>query len=367
MKKKPVILVVDDEERNLRLMEALLTPMGYEISLAQSGMQAFEMVVANPPDVILLDIMMPKIDGFEVARRMKGDERTCMIPIVMVTNLADVEDRVKALRAGADDFLSKPVDKLELSARVGSLVKVKAFNDHMRNHREKLEAEVGERTRQLQEAFKKIKEASRETIHRLSRAAEFKDKDTVGHLFRVSNYAALIARKIGLGEKTVESILLAAPMHDIGKIGVPDHILRKPGKLAPEEWEIMKRHTVFGAKILEGSKVGFIRLAEVIAMTHHEKWDGTGYPRKLAGRKIPLVGRIMAIADVFDALTTRRPYKEAFPVEKSFEIIRQGRGSHFDPELVDVFISVAEKVFEIREEYADDKTDREIKSGSVGL
>ena len=361
MKNKPKIMVVDDEQRNLRLMEALLFPLGYDLLLANSGEQALEMVMEYSPDVILLDIMMPKMDGFEVARRMKGNENTCMIPVVMVTNLSDVEDRVKALQAGADDFLSKPVDQLELRARVSSLVKVKAYNDHLRTYQEKLEIEVTERTQQLRLAMKQLRRASCETIYRLSRAAEHKDEDTAGHIQRVSHYAALISREIGLKEKTTESILLAAPMHDIGKIGVPDHILQKPGKLTPEEWTIMKRHTLFGAEILEGSKVGFIRLAEVIALTHHEKWDGSGYPYGLAGKKIPLVGRIMALADVFDALTSKRPYKEPFSVEKSLDIIEKGRSNHFDPHLADVFLSLRNDILEIREKYSEDVVDPVMK------
>jgi putative two-component system response regulator len=355
MREKPLILVADDEDRNIRLIEAMLLPMGYDIAIAQSGRQALEKVKELFPDVILLDIMMPGMDGYEVARRIKKDQYTCIIPIVMVTNLGDVKDRVMALEAGADDFLSKPVDKLELMARVGSLVKVKAYNDHLRNYQEKLESEVNKRTGQLKAALKKIKEASHETIYRLCRAAEYKDDNTAGHLHRVSNYAALLAIKLGLRKKTTESILLAAPMHDVGKIGIPDHILQKPGKLTPDEWEIMKKHTIFGGKILEGSHVGYIRFAKVIALTHHEKWDGSGYPLGLKGDKIPLVGRIMAMADVFDALTSKRPYKKAFSVEKSFEIIKQGRENHFDPDIVDAFFSITDQILDVKEKYTEDE------------
>lgn len=367
MRDKPVILVVDDEERNLRLMEALLVPMGYEIIMAQNGKQALEKVNESSPDVVLLDIMMPKMDGYEVAKQIKMNKQTRIIPIVMVTNLGNVEDRVKALRSGADDFLSKPVDKVELMARVSSLVKVKAYNDHMRDYQEKLEAEVNKRTYQLNAAFKKIKMASHETIYRLCRAAEYKDDNTAGHIHRVSNYAALISEKIGLKKKTTESILLSAPMHDVGKIGVPDHILQKPGKLTPDEWEIMKQHTYFGSKILEGSQVGYIRLAEVIALTHHEKWDGSGYPMGLKGNKIPLVGRIMAIADVFDALTSRRPYKKPFSVQDSFDIIKQGYGNHFDPDLVNAFFSITAQILDVKEKYADDDIHTNYSANIFGI
>ncbi len=366
MRTKPLILVVDDEERNLRLIEAMLLPMGYEIAIAQNGEEALQKVDECFPDVILLDIMMPLMDGYEVARRIKKNPHTRIIPVVMVTNLGDVKDRVKAIEAGADDFLSKPVEKVELKARVSSLVKVKAYNDHMRTYQEKLESEVNKRTDQLRVALKKIKQASHETIYRLCRAAEYKDDNTAGHIHRVSNYAALVAAKLGLRKKTTESILLAAPMHDIGKIGVPDHILQKPGKLTPDEWEIMKMHTLYGSKILEGSHVGYIRFAEVIALTHHEKWDGSGYPFGIKGDKIPLVGRIMAIADVFDALTSRRPYKKAFSVEKSFEIINQGRGTHFDPDIVDAFFSITGQILEVKEKYTDEEVHIMDEMGFLG-
>lgn len=353
MEEKKKILVVDDEKRNLRLMEAMLIPLGHEVSLASDGEAALGMVKNISPDLILLDIMMPKMDGFEVAKRLKADDETRTIPIVMVTSLRETEDRVKALEAGADDFLSKPVDKTELRARVNSLLKVKAYNDHMRNYQKELEAEVAKRTEELRHAFEKIKVASLDTIYRLSRAAEYKDEDTGAHILRMSNYSAIVARTMGLTEQTVESILYAAPMHDIGKIGIPDKILLKPAKLDPDEWVIMRQHTIFGGKILEGSDTGFIRLGEMAALTHHEKWDGKGYPKGLKGKEIPLVGRIVAIADVFDALTSKRPYKEPFSLEKSYEIIKEDRGTHFDPDVVDAFFEVEDIILEIKEKYKD--------------
>lgn len=354
MENKPKILVVDDEDWNLRLMEAMLIPLGYEVILAGDGEEALQKVEEIPPDVILLDVMMPKMDGFEVARRLKGEEETQIIPIVMVTALREVEDRVKALEVGADDFLSKPVERTELRARVRSLLKVKAYNDHMRNYQKELEAEVAQRTKQLRQAFEKIKAASLDTIYRLSRAAEYKDEDTGAHIQRMSHYAAAVARQMDLDEGAVETILYAAPMHDIGKIGIPDHILLKPGKLNPDEWEIMKQHTIIGGRILEGSDVEFIQLAEVIALSHHEKWDGSGYPRGLKGSEIPLAGRITAIADVFDALTSRRPYRrEPFSLERTFRTIKEGRRSHFDPDVVDAFFAAEDKILTIKEKHKD--------------
>ena len=353
LKKAPHILVVDDEDLNLRLMEALLIPLGYEVSLARDGEEALKKVKELTPDLILLDIMMPLMDGFEVAKQLKADEDTRVIPIVMVTALNDVEDRVKALEAGADDFLAKPVDKVEVRARVKSLLKVKAYNDHMRDYQEELEREVTRQTRQLREAFKRTKEASLDTIHRLSRAAEYRDEDTGGHIQRMSNYSAAIARKIGMTKEEVETILYAAPMHDVGKIGIPDKILLKPGKLDREEWQIMMDHAIIGGKILEGSDSEVLALAEVIAFSHHEKWDGSGYPKGLAHDEIPIAGRITAIADVFDALTSRRPYKEPFSLEKTFAIIKEGRGNHFDPDLVDAFFAIEEEILAIKKKYQE--------------
>jgi len=354
MDEKSRVLVVDDEDRIRRLMEAYLTPLGYEVIFAENGEEALEKVREKPPDVILLDIMMPKMDGFETARRLKENEETKIIPIVMVTALKEVEDRVKALEVGADDFLSKPIDKTELKARLHSLLKVKAYNDHMRNYQQELESEVAKRTEDLRKAFEKLEIYSLDTIYRLTRAAEYKDEDTGAHIQRMSRYSAAVARKMGLGEKVAKYILYAAPMHDVGKIGIPDRILLKPGKLDPDEWEIMKQHTIFGGKILEGSKAGYLKLGEVVALTHHEKWDGSGYPKGLKGNEIPKVGRIVAIADVFDALTTRRPYKEPFSLEKSYGIIRESKGNHFDPVVVDAFFAVEDEILAIKEEYKDE-------------
>jgi putative two-component system response regulator len=353
MEEKAKILIADDEERNLRLIEALLLPLGYEVILARDGEEALQKVQAVAPDLILLDIMMPGLDGFEVSRRIKNNEETKVIPIVMVTVLGEVEDRVKALEAGADDFLTKPVDKTELRARAHSLLKVKAYNDHMRNYQKELEAEVTKRTEQVRRGFEKLKVASLKTIHNLSRASEYKDEDTGAHIQRMSYYSAAVARKMGLTERTVEAILYASPMHDVGKIGIPNQILLKPGKLDPDEWETMKQHTTIGGRILEGSDTGFLKLAEVIALTHHEKWDGSGYPKGLKGSEIPLAGRITAIADVFDALTSKRPYKEPLELDKAYDIIKESRGSHFDPEVVDAFFAVEDEIMSIKERYKD--------------
>ena len=365
MDAKPRVLAVDDEDRNLRLMEAMLLPLDYEVALCRNGEEALEEVRKNPPDVVLLDIMMPGINGFEVARRLKTDEVTRLIPIVMVTSLKDVEDRVRGLEAGADDFLTKPVDKMELKARVASSLKVKAYNDYMVNYQKKLESEIAARTAQLRLAYARVQNASLDTIHRLSKAAEYKDEHTGDHIQRMSRYCVAIARQMGLSQKVLDSILYAAPMHDIGKIGIPDRILLKPRRLKPDEWTIMKRHTTIGAQILQGSDVGFIRLAEVIALTHHERWDGNGYPKGIAGNKIPLVGRITSVADVFDALTSRRPYKEPISVDESCSIIVEGRGIRFDPAVVDAFFSAMDEVLAVKDQFPDASRSRLVEM--VGL
>ncbi|MGL4208707.1 MAG: HD domain-containing phosphohydrolase [Candidatus Adiutrix sp.] len=337
------IMVVDDELLNLKLIAAMLKPQGYEVILANNGEECLAKVEQSPPDLILMDIMMPNMNGFEVVTKLKSREHLALIPIVMVTALQDVGDRVKALEVGADDFLTKPVDRMELRARVRSLLKVKAYNDHMVNYRQELEREVAKQTLELKnaslkiaDAHSKLRDASLETIFRLARAAEYKDEDTGTHIISMSRISAFLAERLGFNPVVVERILYASPMHDIGKIGIPDRILLKNGPLNDEEWVIMRMHTVFGSQILEGSQIGFLRLGEIIARTHHEKWDGSGYPNGLAGYKIPLAGRIVAVADVFDALMSKRPYKPALTIEQTVEIMQAGRGTHFDPAVIDV-------------------------------
>jgi len=262
----------------------------------------------------------------------------------MMTTQREVNDRLKALEAGADDFLAKPVDETELRSRVNSLLKVKAYNDLMCNYPKEVEAEVAKRTQNLTKALEKIKTASLDTVYRLARAAEYKDEDTGAHVERMSHYSSAIARGMNLDDEFVEQILWAAPMHDIGKIGIPDRVLQKPGKLDDDEWVIMRQHTTIGAEILKDASADFIKLAEAIAISHHEKWDGSGYPQRLKGSDIPLAGRIVAMADVFDALTSERPYKNPFPLEKSFAIIKEGQGSHFDPEVVNAFFTIEDEI-----------------------
>ncbi len=345
------ILVVDDEQWNRELMESMLNPLGYRIHLALDGREALEKCAEIYPDAILLDLIMPGLDGFEVAHRLKNDPRYQQIPIIVVTASKDEDSRIRALEIGVDDFLTKPVNRSELQARLRNHLKLKYYQDRLLRHQAELEDTVAERTRDLQKSYEKVRKASLETIQRLTRAAEYRDEETGDHIQRMSLMTVAVARSLNLDQKVIDRLLYATPMHDIGKIGIPDRILIKPGKLTPGEWQIMKQHTSIGAKILEGSHIGFLRLGEVIALTHHERWDGSGYPRGLSGRDIPLVGRIVAIADVFDALTSKRPYKEPFSLDRSVSIIRENTGSHFDPHIAEAFLSIIDEIEDIQKQY----------------
>ena len=344
---KQTILVVDDTPENIDILDGILGK-DYKIKVARNGEKALKIVGAkNPPDLILLDIMMPGMDGYEVCEHLKKNNDTKRIPVIFITAKDEVEDEERGFKIGGVDYITKPVSPPIVRERVKTHL---ALYDQNRV----LEEKVRKRTAQLRKAFESIRNASLDTIYRLSRASEYKDEDTGAHILRMSNYSAAVARKMRLNATVVESILYAAPMHDIGKIGTPDRILLKPGNLDPGEWEIMKQHATNGGQILGGSDAGFVKLGEVIALTHHEKWDGSGYPKGLKGKKIPLAGRIVAIADVFDALTTRRPYKEPFSLEKSYSIISGSRGSHFAPDVVDAFFAAEDEILSIKEEYKDE-------------
>jgi putative two-component system response regulator len=351
MRKKPAladILVVDDDPGVQGMMRRILMRSGYNVLSAEGGQAALEKIAGQLPDLIVLDLSMPGIDGFEVATHLKSKPETQKIPILLITGLDTSKNHVKALDIGVNDFLSKTAQPEEILARIRSHLKIKQLNDELSDYRESLEQMVALRTLQL-------KDASFEVIWRLTAASEYRDNETGAHIKRMSHYSAAIARKMGLAKKTVETVLYGAPMHDIGKIGIPDRILLKPGKLNDDEWEIMKQHPVIGANILKGSKIGFVRMGATIAKTHHEKWDGSGYPRGLKAKQIPLAGRIVALADVFDALTSERPYKKAFSIEKAYEIIEQGRGRHFDPAVVAAFFSIQDEILELKERYQDEK------------
>jgi len=347
-KETPNILVVDDEASNRAVLRDILEAHDYQVSEASDGLEALRAVEQNPPDVILLDLNMPNMGGLDVMKTLKLNREFALIPVVIVTGQNDNASRITALKLGADDFLTKPPHMAELIARVRSLVKVKAYYDHMRDYQKKLEAEVADRTRRLQDALTEIQKASLETVYHLSRAAEFKDDDTAKHIRRISRYASALAKRIGLDDLTCELILYASPMHDVGKIGIPDHILLKPGKLTPQEWLIMKSHTTIGGHILDRPTTEVMKLAQTIALTHHEKWDGSGYPNGISGEQIPLAGRITAVVDVYDALTSRRPYKEPMPHEKAISILKEGRASHFDAQVLEIFLSMQGDLENIR-------------------
>jgi putative two-component system response regulator len=363
------ILVIEDDPMNSRLLTTVLDRLGYIAAAAFDGLSGLAKVESDPPDLILLDLDLPGIDGYEVARRLKHSPKTRIIPIVVVSSFAEVENRIKALDAGADDFLSKPIDQVELRARVQSLLKVKIYNDHMVNHQKILEEEVDKRTRQLRQAFddlktasQKVKHAALDTTFRLAQAGEYKDAETGSHIKRMGYYTEAIAKAMALAPQDIEAILYAAPMHDIGKIGIPDRILLKPGPLDEQEWTFMMQHTTIGGNILSGSDSYVIQMAEQIALEHHEKWDGSGYPKGLKGPDISLWGRISAIADVFDALTTTRPYKKAFPLDYSLEILEKSRGAHFDPDVVGAFFSIKEEILSIRMKYDEPDSEKNLSA-----
>ena len=354
------ILVVDDEATMRRLLEKLLRMEGYDVSLASSGEQALSELLKHGADTVLLDMRMPGMTGLDVCRQIRNHPRSLHTPVVFITAVNDRELRRKGMEAGADDFLSKPFDEVELLARIRNCVRVKRYYDNIEQQKEQLEVAVRDRTAALNEAIAKLtqsqldlRNSQEETIYRLSRAAEFRDDETGQHLQRMSRYCQLIAQRIGLDEATCELLRIASPMHDVGKLGIPDRILLKPGKLTPDEFTIMKGHAEIGYRILVCSNATPLKMAATIAHTHHEKWDGNGYPRGLKGEDIPLHGRIAAIADVFDALTSARPYKPAWALEDALQLMRTNRGTHFDPTLVDVFFDALPEVLEIRERFVD--------------
>ncbi len=338
--KKPTILVVDDVPENIDILTGILKN-DYRVRAATNGPSAIALAKKSPPDLILLDVMMPGMDGYQVSRELKSDIATRKVPIIFVTALGDSDDESRGFDAGCVDYLTKPVSPPIVRHRVKAHL---ALYDQRRA----LESQVLDRTVELDQTRLQV-------IHRLGRAAEFRDYETGMHVIRMSHYAYAIGVKAGLDREEADLLLSAAPMHDVGKIGIPDAILTKPGKLTADEWAIMHRHCEYGASIIGDYPHPLFQASRTIALSHHEKWNGQGYPNGLAGEDIPLYGRIVALADVFDALTSVRPYKEAWTVEAGLEWIKTQRGVHFDPELVDVFFSVLPEVLEFKDKYAEDK------------
>jgi putative two-component system response regulator len=336
---KATLLVVDDVAENIEILNDILE-QSYRIKVATNGEKALSIVMSDqPPDLILLDIMMPGIDGYEVCRRIKANPARRNIPIMFVTSMEDQEDEARGLELGAEDYITKPFNPYIVMARVKTHL---ALYDQTRE----LEQKVDERTRELQNTRLQI-------IQRLGKAAEFRDNETGFHVSRMSRYSSLIALAAGLPAAQADLLLLAAPMHDIGKIGTPDYVLLKPGKLDPAEWAIMQQHAAIGAEILGNHDDPLLAMARAIAASHHEKWDGSGYPLGLKGNAIPLAARIVAIADVFDALTSVRPYKAAWPVERARQTIVDDAGKHFDPALIDAFVIALPEILKVKDIFVE--------------
>lgn len=348
------ILIVDDEEVNLRLLGSMLSTAGYNnLITVKDPRDVLSLYRSHEIDLILLDINMPHMDGYEVMEQLTALEGGELPPIMMLTAQSMQESRQRALDNGARDYVTKPFDASELLSRVRNLLEVQLAHKYMRNQNEILERKVTERTLELQKAHGEIHASRLQIVRRLGLAAEYKDEETGLHIIRMSKISALLGKCAGLDEGQCDLLLNAAPMHDIGKIGIPDRILLKPGKFEPEEWEIMKTHAQIGADILSGDNSPLLVMARDIAISHHEKWDGSGYPNGLRGEAIPLVGRITALADVFDALTSVRPYKKAWPTQEALDYIVEQSGKHFDPALAYHFQMALPEIIVIKEQHSE--------------
>ena len=344
--KSQCILIVDDEQVNLKLLDKMLRSQGYtNLILVQDPREVLKRYGEQQTDLILLDINMPHLDGYQVMEQLKTLNDPLLSPIIILTAQHGRDYLLRALSAGARDFVTKPFDRNELLMRVQNLLDVQLAHRLVHDRKTVLEEMVRARTEEL-------RSSQLEVVQRLGRAAEYRDEETGNHILRMSEICVLIARAIRWSETDCELLLNASPMHDIGKIGIPDAILLKPGKLELHEWEIMKTHASIGGSLLEGGDSNLMRMAQEIALTHHEKWDGSGYPKGLTGTTIPQAGRIAALADVFDALTSERPYKKAWTVEETVELIKKNSGKHFDPELVDVFMQELPEILKIRERFS---------------
>lgn len=346
------ILVVDDLPSNVLLLEKILRSAGYQnVAGVTDSRTVAGLYRAHKHDLILLDIDMPYYDGFQVMAQLNEIEQESYLPILVLTAQSDQDTRIRALQNGAKDFLGKPFDRTEVLTRIRNILEVRLMHNQLRNQNLLLEEKVMERTWELNETRLEI-------IRRLGRAAEFRDNETGNHIIRMSKYAQLIAMGAGLSEAESDLILTASPMHDVGKIGIPDSILLKPGPLDAREWQIMQSHVTLGTELLDGHHSELLQTARTIALTHHEKWDGGGYPYRLKGEEIPLCGRIVSICDVFDALLSERPYKRPWSVEAAVAEITRCRGGHFEPRLVDVFLEVLPDLLVIKAQFEDTELDR---------
>jgi putative two-component system response regulator len=361
---KATVLVVDDTPDNLSLMSGLLKD-DYKVKVANGGEKALKIAQSdNPPDLILLDIMMPGMDGYEVCQHLKSNPATRDIPVIFLTAKTEVEDEKKGLELGAVDYITKPVSPPIVMARVKTQLSLKASADFLRDKAEYLEVEVGKRTREVV-AIQDV------TILAMASLAETRDSDTGNHIRRTQYYVKALAEKLKdhprfsgiLTEHYINMLFKSAPLHDIGKVGIPDRILLKPGKFTADEFEVMKSHTTLGRDAIQhaedtlGMSVEFLSMAKEIAYSHQEKWDGAGYPEGLSGAAIPVSARMMAVADVYDALISRRVYKEGMSHEKAVSIISEGKGSHFDPDMVEAFVQLQDEFRAIAARFADSDTD----------
>lgn len=323
---RPCLLLVDDEPTNLQVLRHILQD-DYRLLFAKDGEKALELACRERPALILLDVMMPGMTGFQTCQRLKAEAATAAIPVIFVTALADAVDEARGFEVGAVDYITKPVSPPLVRARVRthlSLVRVEELH-----------------------------ETRLQIVQCLGKAAEYKDNETGLHVIRMSHYARILAEAAGFSVAALDDLLNAAPMHDVGKIGTPDAILQKPGRLDEAEWQVMRQHPEIGARIIGEHPAGMLRMARSIALSHHERWDGGGYPGGLRGEEIPLEGRIVAIADVFDALTSVRPYKPAWPVEEAVELLRRESGKHFDPRLVELFLGRLPEILAVKARWAD--------------
>jgi cyclic di-GMP phosphodiesterase len=346
--KESKILVVDDNPSNVLLLEALLQQEDYQnVASTTDPTQVRELHNKNDYDLILLDIQMPKLNGFQVMEQLKekhGEDD--YLPVLVLTAQTDMDTRLRSLDLGARDFVTKPFQHAEVLQRIHNSLEIRHLYKQQKEYSHTLEEKVHEATSELRKSQLDI-------IRCLGRAGEYRDNETGEHVIRMSKSCQVLALAYGLSERHAELILYASPMHDVGKIGIPDHILLKPGKLTPEEWETMQTHAQLGAEILADNDSEMVQLARKIALTHHEKWDGSGYPNGLKGEDIPIEGRIAAICDVFDALTSWRPYKKAWTVEEAINLIQENSGSHFDPNLVPLFIKCLPEINSIRDQHQD--------------
>ncbi len=337
--RKCTILLVDDTKTNI---DVLIQALGdeYKLAVALEGKKAIEIAKNNAVDLILLDIMMPVLDGFDVCRILKKDPVTRDIPVIFITAMDAAKEKTKGFKIGAVDYITKPFDGVEVKARVKTHLHLKLSREALKNQNKVLEEKVRERTQELADTQIEI-------LQRLGLAAEQRDNETGQHIKRMSEYCRLLGKAVGFSPEEYNRLALASTMHDVGKIGISDTILLKPGKLTEQEYAIMKTHAAIGAKILSNSNSKLLEVAEIISLTHHEKWDGTGYPRGLKGEEIPIVGRIACICDVFDALISERPYKKAWPMKKTMDHIKTCSGTFFDPDLVERFFSLETELKEI--------------------